>query len=105
GRSIILCRHAGHEEVIGPMGEGPEHIQLVGSIEEAHLLQVPDPDRVSVTTQTTLGVDDTRAVVDTLKDRFPNLTTPASDDICYATQNRQTTIKLIARQADLVLVL
>ena len=105
GRSIILVGHAGHEEVIGTMGEAPGHIQLVGSVAQAQQVDVPDPDLVSVTTQTTLGVDDTRVVVDALKARFPNLTTPASDDICYATQNRQTTIKLIARKANLVLVL
>ncbi len=105
GRSIILVGHAGHEEVIGTMGEVPGQIQLVGSIEEAEKLQVPDPDRVAVSTQTTLGVDDTKGIVDVLKRRFPKLATPASDDICYATQNRQTAVKLIAREADLVLVL
>jgi 4-hydroxy-3-methylbut-2-enyl diphosphate reductase len=105
GRSIILVGHAGHEEVIGTMGEAPERIQLVASVEQAEKIQVTDPVRVAVTTQTTLGVDDTKEVIEALKRRFPSLVTPASDDICYATQNRQTTIKLIARQADLVLVL
>jgi len=105
GRSIILVGHAGHEEVIGTMGEAPEQIQLVASVEQAEKIQVTDPVRVAVTTQTTLGVDDTKEVIEALKRRFPSLVTPASDDICYATQNRQTTIKLIARQADLVLVL
>jgi len=104
GRSIILVGHAGHEEVIGTMGEAPEQIQLVGSVEEAAKVQVADPARVAVTTQTTLGVDDTKEVVNALKQRFPSLITPASDDICYATQNRQTTVKIIAREADLVLV-
>jgi len=103
-RSIILVGHAGHEEVIGTMGEAPERIQLVGNVEEAERVQVPNPDRVAVTTQTTLGVDDTKAIIDVLKRRFPNLVTPGSDDICYATQNRQTMVKLIGKQVDLVLV-
>jgi 4-hydroxy-3-methylbut-2-en-1-yl diphosphate reductase len=105
GRSIILVGHAGHEEVIGTMGEAPENIYLVGTVEEAKRVQVPDPEQVAVTTQTTLGVDDTREIIDALKRRFPKLLAPASDDICYATQNRQTTVKLIAKRADLVLVL
>jgi 4-hydroxy-3-methylbut-2-enyl diphosphate reductase len=103
-RSIILVGHAGHEEVIGTMGEAPERIQLVGSVEEAERITVSNPDRVAVTTQTTLGVDDTTAVIDVLKRRFPNLVTPTSDDICYATQNRQNMVKLIGQQVDLVLV-
>ena len=104
-RSIILVGHAGHDEVIGTMGEVPGQIQLVGSIEEAEKVQVPDPDRVAVTTQTTLGVDDANVIIDVLRRRFPNLITPTSDDICYATQNRQTAVKLLAEDADLVLVL
>lgn len=104
-RSIILVGHAGHDEVVGTMGEVPGQIQLVGSIEEAEKLQVPDPERVAVTTQTTLGVDDANVIIEVLRRRFPNLTTPASDDICYATQNRQTAVKLLAEDADLVLVL
>ncbi len=105
GNSIILVGHAGHDEVIGTMGEVPEKIQLVGSIEEAERVQVADPERVAVTTQTTLGVDDANAVIDVLRRRFPKLITPSSDDICYATQNRQTAVKLMAEEADLVLVL
>ena len=104
-RSIILVGHAGHDEVIGTMGEVPGQIQLVGSIEEAEQVQVPDPDRVAVTTQTTLGVDDANVIIEVLRRRFPNLITPTSDDICYATQNRQTAVKLLAEEADLVLVL
>ena len=76
GRSIILVGHAGHDEVIGTMGEVPGRIQLVGSIEEAEQVQVPDPDRVAVTTQTTLGVDDANVIIDVLRRRFPNLTYP-----------------------------
>jgi 4-hydroxy-3-methylbut-2-en-1-yl diphosphate reductase len=105
GRSIILVGHAGHDEVVGTMGEVPGQIQLVGSIEEAEKVQVPDPDRVAVTTQTTLGIDDANVIIDVLRRRFPNLLTPTSDDICYATQNRQTAVKLLAKEAGLVLVL
>lgn len=105
GYSIILIGHAGHDEIIGTMGEVPEHIQLVGTVEEAERVQVPEPDRVAVTTQTTLGVDDTRDILETLKRRFPKLVTPASDDICYATQNRQTAVKMLAQGAGLVLVI
>ena len=105
GRFIILVGHAGHDEVIGTMGEVPDQIQLVGSVEEAESVQVPDPDRVAVTTQTTLGVDDANVIIEVLRRRFPKLITPASDDICYATQNRQIAVKLMAEEADLVLVL
>lgn len=105
GRFIILVGHAGHDEVIGTMGEVPDQIQLVGSVEEAESVQVPDPDRVAVTTQTTLGVDDANVIIEVLRRRFPKLITPASDDICYATQNRQIAVKLMAEEAGLVLVL
>ena len=104
GRSIILVGHKGHEEVIGTMGEVPAGAQLVGTVEEAEKVEVADPDRVAVVTQTTLGVDDANVIIDALRRRFPNLVTPSSDDICYATQNRQTAIKVLARRADLVLV-
>lgn len=105
GLSIILVGHEGHDEVIGTMGEAPDHIQLVGSVEEAETVEVPDPDRVAVITQTTLSVDDTQAIIEVLKRRFPKLTAPSKDDICYATQNRQTAVKQIAKEADLILVL
>lgn len=105
GRAIILVGHAGHDEVVGTMGEVPGKIQLVGSVEQAERVQVPDPERVAVVTQTTLGVDDANEIVSVLRRRFPNLATPASGDICYATQNRQTAVKLLAEEADLVLVL
>ena len=104
-RSIILVGHAGHDEIIGTMGEAPEHTQLVGSVEEAEKVQIPDPERVAVTTQTTLGVDDTREILDVLRRRFPKLVTPASDDICYATQNRQWAVRLLAKEAGVILVL
>ncbi len=105
GLSIILVGHEGHEEVIGTMGEAPGHIQLVGSVEEAEKVKVPDASRVAVTTQTTLGVDDTKEVIDVLKRRFPKLVTPLRDDICYATQNRQTAVKVLANQANVILVI
>jgi len=104
-RSLILVGHAGHDEVIGTMGEVPGQIQLVGSVQEAETVQVRDPEHVSVITQTTLGVDDANVIIDVLRRRFPKLMTPASDDICYATQNRQTAVKMLAEKADLVLVL
>jgi 4-hydroxy-3-methylbut-2-enyl diphosphate reductase len=87
------------------MGEAPECTQLVSSVEDAEKVQVPDPERVAVTTQTTLGVDDTREIIDVLRRRFPKLVSPASDDICYATQNRQGAVKLLAKQAEVILVL
>jgi 4-hydroxy-3-methylbut-2-enyl diphosphate reductase len=105
GRTIILVGHAGHDEVVGTMGEVPGRIHLVGSPQEAEAIQVPDPERVAVVTQTTLGVDDANVIIDVLRRRFPNLITPASDDICYATQNRQTAVKALAGEATLVLVL
>ncbi|TAM79129.1 MAG: 4-hydroxy-3-methylbut-2-enyl diphosphate reductase [Acidobacteria bacterium] len=104
GQSIILIGHEGHDEVIGTMGELPGRIQLVSTVEQAEQVQVPDCVKVAVTTQTTLSVDDARAILDVLRRRFPRLVTPASDDICYATQNRQAAVKQIAQQADLVLV-
>ncbi len=105
GRTIILVGHEGHDEVIGTMGEAPLHIRLVGSAEEAQRLALPDPKKVAVITQTTLSVDDTKAVIDVLSARFPSMTVPAGEDICYATQNRQTAVKQMAKQADLLLVI
>jgi len=104
-RSIILVGHAGHDEIVGTMGEVPDRIHLVGDIGEAEKVQVADPDRVAVTTQTTLGVDDTREIINVLRRRFPNIVAPATDDICYATQNRQDAVKALAREAQLVLVI
>ena len=104
GYGILLIGHDGHDEVIGTMGEAPAAIRLVGSAEEAERVEVPDPSRVAVITQTTLSVDDTRDILETLKRRFPALTVPPKDDICYATQNRQLAVKRIATDADLVLV-
>lgn len=105
GCHILLIGHAGHDEVVGTMGEAPESIQLVQTVAEAERIQVPDPEKVAAITQTTLSVDDTRAVLDALRRRFPRLVTPTKDDICYATQNRQNAVKALARQAEVLLVI
>jgi len=101
---ILLIGHEGHEEVEGTAGEAPDHVQLVDGLDGARHVQI-DPERpVAWLSQTTLSVDETLDAVAILKSRFPNLQDPPSDDICYATQNRQVAIKQIAPQADLVLV-
>jgi 4-hydroxy-3-methylbut-2-enyl diphosphate reductase len=105
GRPIVLVGHQGHDEVVGTMGHAPEHIQLIGSAEEAEALRVPDADRVAVITQTTLSLDDTSTVVDVLRRRFPSIEAPTRDDICYATQNRQVAVKALARRAPVILVI
>ena len=102
GYSIILVGHRGHDEVIGTMGQVPEQTALVETVEDARAVDVPSPERVVALTQTTLSVDDTAEIISVLKDRFPSLLT--RNDICYATTNRQTTVKALAGQVDLVLV-
>lgn len=101
---ILLIGHTGHEEVEGTAGEAPEHITIVNSPDDVDLLTVKDPDKLVWLSQTTLSVDETMETVRRLRERFPNLQDPPSDDICYATQNRQVAIKKIAPQADVVLV-
>jgi 4-hydroxy-3-methylbut-2-enyl diphosphate reductase len=101
---ILLIGHEGHEEVEGTAGEAPEHTTLVGSPDEADTIQVRNPDKVVWLSQTTLSVDETMETVRRLRARFPNLQDPPSDDICYATQNRQVAIKKVARDSDLVIV-
>jgi 4-hydroxy-3-methylbut-2-en-1-yl diphosphate reductase len=101
---ILLIGHEGHEEVIGTSGEAPDHVTLVDGPDDVANVEVRDPDKVVWLSQTTLSVDETMETVDALKGRYPNLLSPPSDDICYATQNRQTAIKQVARDADLVLV-
>ncbi|MEV5611950.1 4-hydroxy-3-methylbut-2-enyl diphosphate reductase [Streptomyces sp. NPDC052225] len=101
---ILLIGHEGHEEVIGTSGEAPDHIQLVDGPEDVANVEVRDPERVVWLSQTTLSVDETMETVDALKAKFPGLISPPSDDICYATQNRQTAIKELAAQSDLVIV-
>jgi 4-hydroxy-3-methylbut-2-enyl diphosphate reductase len=105
GRPIVLVGHQGHDEVVGTMGHAPEHIQLIGSAEEAEALRVADPERVAVITQTTLSLDDTSTVVDVLRRRFPGIEAPTRDDICYATQNRQVAVKALARRVPVILVI
>jgi len=105
GRPIVLVGHQGHDEVVGTMGHAPEHIQLIGSAQEAETLRVADPDRVAVITQTTLSLDDTSTVVDVLRRRFPGIEAPTRDDICYATQNRQVAVKALARRVPVILVI
>ncbi len=104
GLRIALVGHAGHEEVVGTMGEAPESILLVETADEAERLDLGGGRGVAYLTQTTLSVDDTAEVVGALRQRFPDLVGPPSDDICYATQNRQDAVKKICEQATLVLV-
>ena len=101
---ILLIGHEGHEEVVGTTGEAPERVILVDGPEAVDGIVVRDPDKVAWLSQTTLSVDETLATVRALRQRFPNLVDPPSDDICYATQNRQVAVKQIATDADLVLV-
>jgi 4-hydroxy-3-methylbut-2-enyl diphosphate reductase len=101
---ILLIGHEGHEEVEGTAGEAPEHIKLVQSPEDVATLEVRDPSKVAWLSQTTLSVDETMTIVHAIRERFPELLDPPSDDICYATQNRQMAIKEISREADLVIV-
>jgi 4-hydroxy-3-methylbut-2-en-1-yl diphosphate reductase len=101
---ILLIGHEGHEEVVGTAGEAPEHVHLVDGPDGADRVRVRDPDKVAWLSQTTLSVDETMATVDALRSRFPRLLDPPSDDICYATQNRQAAVKDIAAGADLVIV-
>jgi len=105
GSTILLIGHEGHEEVIGTSGEAPEHIRLVGDVEEARTVEVPDPSSVSYLSQTTLSVDETNRIIAVLRERFPEIQAPPRDDICYATQNRQDAVKEVAKGSDVVLVI
>ena len=105
GYTIVLIGHGGHEEVEGTMGEAPEAIVLVETVEDADTLEVPDPDKLAYISQTTLSVDETRVIINRLRERFPNITGPRTDDICYATTNRQAAVKQLAPLCDLVLVI
>jgi len=104
GYSIVLIGHRGHVEVEGTMGEAPEAIVLVESVADVENLTLPDPERVAYISQTTLSVDDVRAIVEALRRRFPAVREPAKADICYATQNRQDAVKELARRCRIVLV-
>jgi 4-hydroxy-3-methylbut-2-enyl diphosphate reductase len=105
GYTIVLVGHAGHEEVEGTMGEAPDHIVLVETEGDVDRLEVSDPEKVAYISQTTLSVDETRAIIGRLRERFPGAVGPRTDDICYATTNRQMAVKQLAAQCDLVLVI
>jgi 4-hydroxy-3-methylbut-2-en-1-yl diphosphate reductase len=105
GYTIVLIGHAGHEEVEGTMGEAPDHIVLVESEEDVDRLEVADPNKLAYISQTTLSVDETRSIIARLRARFPSIIGPRTDDICYATTNRQSAVKQMAAQCDLVLVI
>ncbi|HJZ62401.1 MAG TPA: 4-hydroxy-3-methylbut-2-enyl diphosphate reductase [Miltoncostaeaceae bacterium] len=105
GATVLLVGHADHDEVIGTRGEAPERVVVVEDVEQARAVEVADPERVALTTQTTLSLDDTAAIVAVLRERFPALLEPSSSDICYATQNRQDAVKrAVGTGAELVLV-
>ncbi|HET7048693.1 MAG TPA: 4-hydroxy-3-methylbut-2-enyl diphosphate reductase [Solirubrobacteraceae bacterium] len=105
GYTIVLVGHAGHEEVEGTMGEAPDNIVLIENERDVDELEVEDPSKVAYISQTTLSVDETRAVINRLRERFPEIIGPRTDDICYATTNRQAAVKQLARKCDLVLVI
>jgi 4-hydroxy-3-methylbut-2-en-1-yl diphosphate reductase len=104
GYSIVLIGHADHDEVIGAMGEAPDSITVVGSIEEVDRLEVPDPSKVAYLTQTTLSLNDTQHIIDRLHKKFPLIRGPVAADICYATQNRQSAVLELAKHAKVILV-
>ncbi len=105
GYTIVLIGHAGHEEVEGTMGEAPEDMVLIETEEDVDRLEVENPDKLAYLTQTTLSVDETRTIINRLRSRFPNVIGPRTDDICYATTNRQAAVKQMAEHCDLVLVI
>ena len=104
GYSIVLIGHPDHDEVIGTLGEAPEAITVLEHEDDIDALQVPDSERIVYLTQTTLSLNDTRHIVDKLRNKFPHIQAPVSEDICYATQNRQTAVLEVAQKADLILV-
>jgi 4-hydroxy-3-methylbut-2-enyl diphosphate reductase len=104
GYTIILIGHEDHDEVIGTTGEAPTAIKVLCSAEEVDRVEVPDPGRVAYLTQTTLSLNDTKEIIARLRQRFPLIKAPASEDICYATQNRQSAVLELARQAEVILV-
>jgi 4-hydroxy-3-methylbut-2-enyl diphosphate reductase len=105
GYTIVLVGHAGHEEVEGTMGEAPEHIVLIETEEDVERLEVEDPEKVAYISQTTLSVDETLVIINRLREKFPGIVGPRTDDICYATTNRQAAVKQMAEHCDLVLVI
>ena len=105
GHTILLIGHEGHDEIIGTMGEAPERIRLVQSAAEVDTLVFPEGESLAYLSQTTLSVDDANAIVGKLKQRFPSIVAPPSEDICYATQNRQEAVRVLAGEADVFLVI
>jgi 4-hydroxy-3-methylbut-2-enyl diphosphate reductase len=105
GYTVVLIGHAGHEEVEGTMGEAPEDIVLIETEDDVDALEVDDPERVAFISQTTLSVDETNAIIARLREKFPSIQAPRTDDICYATTNRQMAVRQMARECDLVLVI
>jgi 4-hydroxy-3-methylbut-2-enyl diphosphate reductase len=103
-RDIVLIGHAGHVEVEGTLGHGGDRMQLVQTVEDVQAMEVSDPNQLGCVTQTTLSVDDTREIMEALKDRFPSIALPRKDDICYATQNRQDAVKKLTQEAGVVIV-
>ncbi len=103
--TIVLIGHAGHDEVVGTLGEAPAYIRLVETEADAEQMEVADPTRVAYLTQTTLSLDDAERIIDVLRRRFPGIVGPAKADICYATQNRQEAVKELLDEVDMVLVL
>lgn len=104
GYTIVLIGEEGHDETIGTMGQAPDHIRLVTSVEDVERLDLPDPDNTSYITQTTLSVDDCQVIIDALKKKYPNVMSPPTEDICYATTNRQYAVRALTPEVDLVLV-
>ena len=104
GYPIVLIGHRGHDEVIGTMGEAPQHMRLVSSVQDVDRLEVVDPGKIAYLTQTTLSLEDTREIIRALRERFPAVQGPPSEDICYATQNRQMAVRELAARVDLILV-
>jgi len=104
GHTIILIGHRNHVEVQGTVGEAPERILVVGSVEDVDFLKVPDENKIAYITQTTLSMDDTAQIVKALRKRYPKIQGPSKEDICYATQNRQNAVKALCKEVDLVLV-
>src|SRR3954469_12636939 len=105
GYTIVLVGHEGHEEVEGTMGEAPDHIVLIETEDDVDRLEVDDPNKIAYISQTTLSVDETTAIINKLRERFPNIIGPRTDDICYATTNRQMAVRQMAPHCDLVLVI
>jgi 4-hydroxy-3-methylbut-2-enyl diphosphate reductase len=105
GYTIVLIGHEGHEEVEGTMGEAPDHIVLIETEEDVDRLEVDDPNKIAYISQTTLSVDETSSIISKLRERFPNIIGPRTDDICYATTNRQMAVRQMAPHCDLVLVI